>query len=344
MTNKVVRSLGKREKSMEEELKDVSAATEVSGQTGQKKKGSGVIAWILAALFFVTTIAGGVLYFTKTEAPAEAEANVLFGETKLLSAKSGEKWGYVDDTGLFIINPQFDYAGDFVEGLACVKANDLYGYIDTEGKYVINPQFDNAGNFVEGLALVKSGEKWGYIDNTGKYVINPQFDDAYPFADGLARVRNGEKYGFIDKTGSYVINPQFDDTQGFSNGLAAVKSGDRWGYVDMEGKIVIGYQYIRVTSMYDDGYARVICDDKTYGIIDRTGTLIISGFSGVDGVSTQICKDSSCTNNESEDGYCYTHMPEEEDDYVYTYYCNAYGCLNKQVLGGYCLTHYYIYG
>ena len=32
-----------------------------------------------------------------------------------------------------------------------------------EIEYVINPQFDWAGSFSEGLAFVKSGEKWGYI-------------------------------------------------------------------------------------------------------------------------------------------------------------------------------------
>ncbi len=55
-------------------------------------------------------------------------------------------------------------------GLFCVNVNGKYGYIDKTGKYVINPQFDYAGSFSEGLAVVEIGGKWGYIDKTGKFI------------------------------------------------------------------------------------------------------------------------------------------------------------------------------
>jgi hypothetical protein len=48
-----------------------------------------------------------------------------------------------------------------------------WGYIDKTGKYIINPQFDEAMGFNEGLASVRIGDKWGYIDKNGKFVWNP---------------------------------------------------------------------------------------------------------------------------------------------------------------------------
>jgi len=48
-----------------------------------------------------------------------------------------------------------------------------WGFIDKAGKFVINPQFDEAMSFNDGLARVKLGRKIGYIDATGKYVWNP---------------------------------------------------------------------------------------------------------------------------------------------------------------------------
>jgi hypothetical protein len=75
-----------------------------------------------------------------------------------------------------------------------------YGYIDETGKMVINPMFESAEMFGEGLAAVCVGHgcyyslpsdkpkeegKWGYIDKTGKFVINPQYDSASPFDNGL---------------------------------------------------------------------------------------------------------------------------------------------------------------
>ena len=53
-----------------------------------------------------------------------------------------------------------------------------YGYIDKSEEIVIEPQYEDAYSFSEGLACVKIEDKWGYIDKAGKFVINPQYDDA----------------------------------------------------------------------------------------------------------------------------------------------------------------------
>ena len=81
------------------------------------------------------------------------------------------------------------------------------GDIDTAGKFVINPQFDEAASFSEGLAQVRDSGRWGYVDKSGKLVINPQFDEAMSFANGLARVKMGSRTGYINGTGKYVWNP-----------------------------------------------------------------------------------------------------------------------------------------
>jgi len=119
--------------------------------------------------------------------------------------------GYIDKKGNVVINPQFDYANKFSEGLAAVKIGDKWGYVDKMGKYVINPQFDRAGDFSEGRAAVMMGDKWGYVNKTGKLVINPQFKFADDFLGGWAFVsyesqenENGFRQGYIDKTGASV--------------------------------------------------------------------------------------------------------------------------------------------
>jgi hypothetical protein len=45
-----------------------------------------------------------------------------------------------------------------------------WGYIDRKGEWVINPRFDRASGFSQGLASVGMGKRWGYIDKTGRYV------------------------------------------------------------------------------------------------------------------------------------------------------------------------------
>ena len=45
--------------------------------------------------------------------------------------------------------------------MAVVKLGNKFGYIDKSGKVKVNPQFDSAGDFSDGLALVALGRRYG---------------------------------------------------------------------------------------------------------------------------------------------------------------------------------------
>ena len=64
-------------------------------------------------------------------------------------------------------------------------------------EFAIEPQFDDAEVFGEGLARVKAGGVWGYIDETGAYVIQPVYEEAQGFSDGMAAVKYNGKWGYI---------------------------------------------------------------------------------------------------------------------------------------------------
>lgn len=118
------------------------------------------------------------------------------------------KYGFIDLDGKIIVEPQFDQATHFGEGLAGVKINDKWGFIDVTGKIVIEPQFDSVGEFNEGLVSVEINKKWGFADKTGRIVIEPQFDKwTYWFEDGIAEVRLNGKTGYINKSGNYIWIP-----------------------------------------------------------------------------------------------------------------------------------------
>ena len=199
-------------------------------------------------------------------------------QQNLLPVLSGGKWGYVDATGSFVINSQFDDAYIFDEnGLARVSVNDYYGFIDQAGRYVLNPQYDAVYNFAEnGLALVLEGDKWGYINETGNYAINPQFDDAWSFNEqGQACVMMGDKCGWINSSGKYIITPQYDDFYNFGdNGLALVMVNDKWGYIDETGRYVINPQFDKAHDFAENGLACVQVGDKR-GYIDESGEYVI---------------------------------------------------------------------
>ncbi|MDR1594424.1 MAG: WG repeat-containing protein [Prevotellaceae bacterium] len=125
-----------------------------------------------------------------------------------------------------------NYSSQVSEGLIAVRKNTMWGYKDKTGKWVIQPQFEVAGNFYDSMALVKQDKKYGYIDKEGKWLILPQFNgDVYSFKEGMAVAKQNNKWGFIDKTGKWAILPVFDDAWGFSEGLAKVKYNGKIGFI-----------------------------------------------------------------------------------------------------------------
>jgi hypothetical protein len=161
--------------------------------------------------------------------PCDQEHWQGFRYTKGLETETLEqtfKYGYLGETGQMVINPMFEAAEKFSEGLAgvCVghgcyytppdkqKEEGKWGFIDKTGAMVIPPQFAYVKVFHEGLAAVSVGGKWGYIDKSGKFVVNPQYDSADEFENGVAQVgltSTPEKYqnGYIDRSGKYIWQP-----------------------------------------------------------------------------------------------------------------------------------------
>lgn len=102
-----------------------------------------------------------------------------------------------------------------------------------------------ATNNEEQLFRVKRDNLAGFIDINGNLVIALQFAEVSRFSEGLAAAQDLEsgKWGYIDRNGTYVIQPQFTTAGFFSEGLAGVRleQADGW-YIDRSGELIIqGY-------------------------------------------------------------------------------------------------------
>ena len=67
-----------------------------------------------------------------------------------------------------------------------IKQNGYMGFIDGCGRVVIEPVYDSALEFSEGLARVEKNGKFGFIDKSGKVVIDFYLDFAWFFHEGKA--------------------------------------------------------------------------------------------------------------------------------------------------------------
>ena len=69
-----------------------------------------------------------------------------------------------------VIPLQFDLASEFTNGLACVRVGEQFGFIDETGKFVIKPHYEWAEPFSEGIAPVTTEHSFGYINKSEKYI------------------------------------------------------------------------------------------------------------------------------------------------------------------------------
>ena len=93
------------------------------------------------------------------------------------------------------IDPQYEDAGFFSEGLVAVKQDDKWGYIDLANKVVIPFEYDYASYFSEGYAIVGkieavTIEDWVWEDMVQDWVY-------------IEEERGVLNLGFIDKSGTY---------------------------------------------------------------------------------------------------------------------------------------------
>jgi hypothetical protein len=150
------------------------------------------------------------------------------------------KTGFRDLDGNIVIEPKFDMAEMFSEGLSAVEVDKKWGYIDTTGKYVLQPKYEYAGSFHNGLASFRANGKYGFIDTKGNEVIKPQFEWVDEFSENLCVVRNEKgRHGYLGKSGSLVVDFQFQHANKFENGKAKVEINNLWGALDKTGKLIV---------------------------------------------------------------------------------------------------------
>ena len=204
--------------------------------------------------------------------------------------------GFIDTTGATVIQPEYEFASDFHEGLARVIRDGQTEYIDQSGTTVFPlPGVLDRGEFSEGLAYFSRMEgetqKYGYIDSSGTVVIEPRYDVATEFRDGLAAVALGHpddgdvEWGYIDTTGSWIVEPSFASATSFSEDSAVVtlrgygSQGLQYGWVDPAGTLRFGSEWA-VIQPYAEGLAAVAVAGEFgklhFGFVGASGTPVIA--------------------------------------------------------------------
>jgi hypothetical protein len=225
--------------------------------------------------------------------------------------KSEGQYTFIDEYGnvLVDIKQNYDWIGEFKDGLALVKAKNVdkvkeksfldecqeenyvpsedelmaniglnedttkKGFVDLKGSEIIPCIYEDAHSFSENFAPVKINRKWGFINKVGKLIIPNIYEKAWGFKNGMAIVFNNSKYGLIDRTGNIILDCIYDDISVKTSTIRKFKFQNKYGLLNIETKIKSEciYEYI---GYFREGVASFEMNGK-YGFIDTNISEII---------------------------------------------------------------------
>jgi len=207
-----------------------------------------------------------------------------------------DKKGFVNTSGKIVIEPQFQDAMEFSEGLCAVRIDGRYGFINTDGELVIPAVYDYATLFVDKLALVFLDGKPQFITQDGRVAFISDYMHMTPFTNGRSRVQTySGKFGIIDTKGKLIVDTAYsaisiiDDGFFVAYGLEHVeietseqKANPQVTVLDGSGKRLFPFGKYAAIKDYHEGYFLVEFPERKKGdisvdaIVDIHGNIVFS--------------------------------------------------------------------
>ena len=166
----------------------------------------------------------------------------------LICFSDGKKRGYFSkNTGQVVIEPKYDHAWIFSDGLACVDEGGHIKFIDATGKVVIDKNMayipDMDGYVFHGgycVVYTDDRERCGLMDMTGRIVLPLEFNDIIPIKDlNIWQLKKDLEYGVLDKDLKPIIPLMECNSMYISEGTINVTMPDHnIRNYDMQGTLI----------------------------------------------------------------------------------------------------------
>lgn len=223
---------------------------------------------------------------------------------------NNERYGYLDvRTGAVTIEPQFQYAGEFSEGLAPIRNLGEVGFIDTTGKLAVSVKGTirnlSSAKMSNGCAIVDIGgnNTYGILSHNGEWLLEPIYNHIEKCYEDCYIVKNEWcEYGVWSQEIGWIFELEYDFIEEGMADLSFVvtKDGAR-REIDCNGKVVIPFVYDssdilsylvagRPEAEYITSEYAVFYVDKMAGLFEvSTGKVLIPAkYDGIDMLSKGV--------------------------------------------------------
>lgn len=198
-----------------------------------------------------------------------------------INTVNGKKWGFINNKGQFVINPQFDEVKPFNNrGIAIVKLNERFGTINKLGEYIIKPKYYSIGEYNEGRSVVLNDEGNKVVDYYGSVITDQTYEYIGTYHYGravFARVMQDKQIlqGYLDREGNEIIPAQYIEASDFNDGVGVVKlKNNQYVTINRQGDQLYAYDYVYVGE-YNEKTLIFRPEKGFYGYMDIEGNVFI---------------------------------------------------------------------
>jgi hypothetical protein len=243
------------------------------------------------------------LHKNKTQLITDSSKN----KTLVPYLKANGKYVFVDSASMQQINiREYKNATFFHEGIASVQVRRKYGFIDQSGNWLIRPKYRDASVFSEGLCSVRQGKKWGYINQKGEMIIPYIFSQATIFKGGQASVAMNGTANKIEKQGNIIYSEKFYfgqlsnfwtipnihaspmlDTIPIYKGIfegfpyKTVRIDNKYGVINRLGQLIIPIKYDKIEKLNEHifivGIGKIVINQLGYEFNGKWGAIDVDG-------------------------------------------------------------------
>lgn len=223
---------------------------------------------------------------------------------------NNERYGYLDvRTGAVAIDPQFQYAGEFSEGLAPIRNLGEVGFIDTTGKLAVSVKGTirnlSSAKMSNGCAIVDIGgnNTYGILSHNGEWLLEPIYNHIEKCYEDCYIVKNKWcEYGVWSQERGWLFELEYDFIEEGMADLSFVVTKDgAHREIYCNGKVVIPFVYdssdilsYQVAGRPEEEYITseyaVFYVDKMAGLFEVSSgkVLIPAKYDGIDMLSKGV--------------------------------------------------------
>jgi hypothetical protein len=183
------------------------------------------------------------------------------------------RWGFVDRSGQWVIEPKYDSAQPFRDGRSLVSKDGVAGWIEATGKEHLFASDLTVLQLVDdGRAIAAKGCGIGVVEADGQWTIPPAYENVQSFGEGVFVVTRNAAAGLVVGSGRF-LTPGLPDGPKNIREVATEVSGGGWQFIDLAGHD-LGPDVLVDASDFHEGYA-VVAVDARYGVIDTSGNITV---------------------------------------------------------------------